>query len=318
VILVTHGVGHRRLCRPHDRDARRQDRLGRKARSPRPRPSLSDAPGGASASPPQAAPADGDDGPAPGFPVDGLLRLGAGPGPQQAALGLTMLGVFIGVAALIAHGGPSATGPARRSRNSWRKPGHQHGGGPAGRDDGRRRQGRRRQRLDPDGDRRRDPFCATTRRCCRSAIWRASPARFEYGDQNWTTAIQGVTPSYLDIVSWRIAEGATMTEQENDTAETVCLIGQTVYQNLFGPGEEPRRRGHPGQGRADAGDRRAGLQGPDGFRSGPGRPGDDPVHHRRAQGAGVAAPQASQSQVATSLPAGAERLRPHPAHDRLT
>lgn len=61
----------------------------------------------------------------------------------------------------------------------------------------------------------------------------------EYGDQNWTTAIQGVTPSYLDIVSWHIAEGTAMTEAQNDAAETVCLIGQTVYQNLFGSGEDP-------------------------------------------------------------------------------
>jgi macrolide transport system ATP-binding/permease protein len=61
----------------------------------------------------------------------------------------------------------------------------------------------------------------------------------EYGDQNWSTSIQGVTPSYLDIVSWSIAEGSTMTEQENDVAETVCIIGQTVYQNLFPPGEDP-------------------------------------------------------------------------------
>jgi macrolide transport system ATP-binding/permease protein len=61
----------------------------------------------------------------------------------------------------------------------------------------------------------------------------------EYGDQNWSTAIQGVTPSYLDIVSWHIASGDSMTEQQNDTAETVCLIGQTVYQNLFPRGEDP-------------------------------------------------------------------------------
>ena len=61
----------------------------------------------------------------------------------------------------------------------------------------------------------------------------------EYGDQNWSTSIQGVTPSYLNIVSWTIAEGSTMTEQENDVAETVCIIGQTVYQNLFPPGEDP-------------------------------------------------------------------------------
>ncbi len=62
--------------------------------------------------------------------------------------------------------------------------------------------------------------------------------QIEYGDRNWSTSIQGVTPSYLDIVSWHIASGSVMTEQENDAAETVCLIGQTVYQNLFPPGED--------------------------------------------------------------------------------
>jgi macrolide transport system ATP-binding/permease protein len=61
----------------------------------------------------------------------------------------------------------------------------------------------------------------------------------QYGDQNWSTAILGVTPSYLDIVSWHIASGSSMTEQQNDAAEKVCLIGQTVYQNLFPPGEDP-------------------------------------------------------------------------------
>ena len=63
--------------------------------------------------------------------------------------------------------------------------------------------------------------------------------QIQYGDRNWSTSIQGVTPSYLDIVSWHIASGSAMTEQENDAAETVCVIGQTVYQNLFPPGEEP-------------------------------------------------------------------------------
>ena len=64
-------------------------------------------------------------------------------------------------------------------------------------------------------------------------------AQVAYGDQNWSTGIQGVTPSYLDIVNWRIASGAAMTDQQNEAAETVCLIGQTVYQNLFSPGEDP-------------------------------------------------------------------------------
>ncbi|QUD87853.1 ABC transporter permease [Phenylobacterium montanum] len=60
-----------------------------------------------------------------------------------------------------------------------------------------------------------------------------------YGDQNWSTAVQGVTPTYLDIVSWRIATGEAMTEQQNDSADTVCLIGRTVSLNLFGQGVDP-------------------------------------------------------------------------------
>jgi macrolide transport system ATP-binding/permease protein len=64
-------------------------------------------------------------------------------------------------------------------------------------------------------------------------------AQVEYGDQNWSTAIQGVSPGYPDIVSWRIADGAAITDQENDSADTVCLLGQTVYQNLFPPGQSP-------------------------------------------------------------------------------
>jgi macrolide transport system ATP-binding/permease protein len=64
-------------------------------------------------------------------------------------------------------------------------------------------------------------------------------AQVQYGNQNWSTAIQGVSPGYPDIVSWRIADGEAITEQENDSAETVCLIGQTVYQNLFPPGQSP-------------------------------------------------------------------------------
>ncbi len=124
----------------------------------------------------------------------------------------------------------------------------------------------------------------------------------EYGDQNWTTAIQGVTPSYLNIVSWRIAEGATMTEQQNDSAQTVCLIGQTVYQNLFGPGESPIGaviliKGVPM--------RVIGLlagKGQTGF----GQDQDDlviiPFTTAERKVLGVAAPQASQNQVSATYP----------------
>ena len=61
----------------------------------------------------------------------------------------------------------------------------------------------------------------------------------EYGDQNWTTSVQGVTPSYLATANWRIAAGRALTAEDENLAATVCLIGQTVYRQLFRPGENP-------------------------------------------------------------------------------
>jgi macrolide transport system ATP-binding/permease protein len=124
----------------------------------------------------------------------------------------------------------------------------------------------------------------------------------EYGDQNWTTAIQGVTPSYLDIVSWRIASGASMTDQQNDSAATVCLIGQTVYQNLFGPGEDPIGaviliKGVPM--------RVIGLLAAKG-QTGFGQDQDDlvmiPFATAERKVLGVASPQSSQNQVSANYP----------------
>jgi len=125
----------------------------------------------------------------------------------------------------------------------------------------------------------------------------------EYGDQNWTTVIQGVTPSYLDIVSWHIASGSSMTEQENDGAETVCLIGQTVYLNLFPPGEDPVGasiliKGVPM--------RVIGLLASKG-QTGFGQDQDDvvmiPFSTAERKVLGVAAPQTAQSQVSANYPA---------------
>jgi macrolide transport system ATP-binding/permease protein len=64
-------------------------------------------------------------------------------------------------------------------------------------------------------------------------------AQVQYGDQNWSTVIQGVSPGYPEIVSWRVGDGVAITEQDNDAAATVCLLGQSVYQNLFPTGQNP-------------------------------------------------------------------------------
>jgi macrolide transport system ATP-binding/permease protein len=66
-----------------------------------------------------------------------------------------------------------------------------------------------------------------------------SSAQVQYGNKNWNTTVQGVSTSYLQIQSWPLEAGRTFTAAEEQRAARVCLIGQTVYHNLFGPNENP-------------------------------------------------------------------------------
>ena len=59
-------------------------------------------------------------------------------------------------------------------------------------------------------------------------------AQIENGNQNWSTSIQGVTPSYLAIRNWSLAEGRPLSEADERDGARVCLLGQTVLKNLFG------------------------------------------------------------------------------------
>ena len=59
------------------------------------------------------------------------------------------------------------------------------------------------------------------------------------GSQNWSTTVQGVTPSYLSIRDWPVVEGRRLTEQDENGSRTVCLLGQTVLENLFGDFQNP-------------------------------------------------------------------------------
>jgi len=60
-----------------------------------------------------------------------------------------------------------------------------------------------------------------------------------YGDQNWSTVAQGATPSYGRVRDWGVASGNFFTQRDEDTANRVVLLGQTVVDHLFGPGEDP-------------------------------------------------------------------------------
>ena len=64
-------------------------------------------------------------------------------------------------------------------------------------------------------------------------------AQVQYGGQNWTTNIQGVTPDYLGITNWQVAAGRALNEADERAADMVAVIGETVYRELFPPYENP-------------------------------------------------------------------------------
>jgi putative ABC transport system permease protein len=59
------------------------------------------------------------------------------------------------------------------------------------------------------------------------------------GSLNWPTTIQGVSADFLTIRNWPLKEGASFDEQQAKAAAKVCLIGQTIVDNIFEPGEDP-------------------------------------------------------------------------------
>jgi putative ABC transport system permease protein len=59
------------------------------------------------------------------------------------------------------------------------------------------------------------------------------------GAYNWSTTIQGVYPEFLFIRTWDLKDGASFTSQDVKAAAKVCLLGLTVVANLFPNGEDP-------------------------------------------------------------------------------
>jgi putative ABC transport system permease protein len=54
------------------------------------------------------------------------------------------------------------------------------------------------------------------------------------GNANWSTTFYGITPDYLEAREWPIAEGRGFEQAEMNGGAKVALIGQTVAKNLFG------------------------------------------------------------------------------------
>ncbi|HXC92855.1 MAG TPA: ABC transporter permease [Geobacteraceae bacterium] len=55
-----------------------------------------------------------------------------------------------------------------------------------------------------------------------------------YGNLNWSTVIMGATPELFGIREWGVVSGRSIEQQDVESALKVCVIGQTVSDNLFG------------------------------------------------------------------------------------
>lgn len=158
-------------------------------------------------------------------------------GRNKMRAALTMLGVFIGVAALIAMVavGQGASEAVKKQIESLgtnllivlpgatTASGVRSGSGSAS----------TLTVSDAQAIRREDPAVAAVSYLIRQI------GQVQYSNQNWSTSIQGIAPAYLQTANWRIAAGRPITVDDERNASMVALIGQTVYQQLFSAAENP-------------------------------------------------------------------------------
>ena len=54
-----------------------------------------------------------------------------------------------------------------------------------------------------------------------------------YGNQNWTTSVEGTTPDFMTVRNFSISDGGAFSSRDLETRARVAVIGQTVADNLF-------------------------------------------------------------------------------------
>ncbi|HEY7337370.1 MAG TPA: ABC transporter permease [Bryobacteraceae bacterium] len=66
-----------------------------------------------------------------------------------------------------------------------------------------------------------------------AAPMQQNQAQVVYGNNNWFTRVQGTTPDYLTIRDMEVSSGQPFTQGDVDSSAKVCLLGKTVVDNLF-------------------------------------------------------------------------------------
>ena len=67
----------------------------------------------------------------------------------------------------------------------------------------------------------------------------SSTAQTVYGSQNWHTSITGVSLDYFSVRNVNINKGNVFSPADEKASAKVCIVGNTVVDNLFGPGTNP-------------------------------------------------------------------------------
>ena len=55
-----------------------------------------------------------------------------------------------------------------------------------------------------------------------------------YGNLNWSTTIQGITPEYFEAREWDVVAGRSLIQEDVTGSTKVALLGQSVVESLFG------------------------------------------------------------------------------------
>ncbi len=67
----------------------------------------------------------------------------------------------------------------------------------------------------------------------------SASGQFIYGNNNTPSTVYGISPDYMEIRRLKVDDGEMFTEDDIKTSAKVCLIGKTVADNLFPDGQDP-------------------------------------------------------------------------------
>ena len=62
----------------------------------------------------------------------------------------------------------------------------------------------------------------------------AEPVVAVYGNQNWSTQVRGTTPEFFDVRSYTVGQGRLLTDADESAGRAVCVIGASTRKELLG------------------------------------------------------------------------------------